>query len=113
MRILQHFRADIRETQRARGALNEANAERLFEFGDAPAHGRGRHLETPRGLREAVGVHDMGEDDQRIQIRHRDSSSGISFPLQPNYRRRNPYCRLTTSITAWEPWRMGMWDNYT
>ena len=49
------------ERDAPRGAHEHAHPESLLEIGDRAAHGRLRHTECARRGREAIQVHDFGQ----------------------------------------------------
>src|SRR5499427_7554769 len=61
--------ADVRETESARGSLNQARADTLLELSDFAADGRLRHRKMPRRDGEAPGSGHSCKDDHRVQIR--------------------------------------------
>lgn len=81
--MFEHFGAQIREPQASRRAVQEADAELIFQFGDATAHGRNRHAEPARRFGKALSFNHFGEHYECIQVGHRLSISGNLIPGFP------------------------------
>ncbi len=75
----------------SRGAFEEAQAKLILEFGDATAHGRGRHLYSPSRFRKAVGFDNFREENQRIQIGHGSLVRALSQIRERDFRLSH-YC---------------------
>src|SRR6516165_12342855 len=54
----------------ASGSLDQAHAELILKFGDAPANGGDRHIQSTSSFGKAVRIHNGREDHQGIQIDH-------------------------------------------
>jgi hypothetical protein len=66
---LEHFFAALAQTQLARGALQQASRQRLFESRNTPAHRRRRNTQLPRRCGETAGFHHFDEDRHFTQQR--------------------------------------------
>src|SRR6202035_51062 len=77
--MLENCRANISETDLARGAFEQAHAELVFQIGHAAAHGGSWHFEAARRFGEAISFDNLRENHQRIQVRHR-------YPAAPSSR---------------------------
>ena len=63
---------NIRETDLASGAFEQAHAKFVLQISHTTAHCRSGHFEAPGRFGKAVGLYNLGENHQRIQVRHRD-----------------------------------------
>jgi hypothetical protein len=73
--MLENFGPDIGEPQAARRTFEQTDAELALEVGNAAADARDRHLEAARRFRKAVRLDNLGENHQRIEVRHRYPSA--------------------------------------
>ena len=68
--VFENFRPNIGEPQIARRTFEQANAELILKVGNAAADGRGWHLEAARRFRKTFRLDNLGENQERIEIRH-------------------------------------------
>src|SRR5215469_11143539 len=70
LRVLQNLRANIGQTQTARGALQKPNPKFILKLGNAAADSGRRHPQASRGLRKTVRLNHLCKDDQCVQVSH-------------------------------------------
>src|SRR5260370_9177367 len=84
--IFEDFGPSISEPQVVSRTFEQANTELALKVGNAAADGRGRHLEAARRFRKAVRLDNLGENHQRIEVRHRYFSCSFRSPLRRDRR---------------------------
>jgi hypothetical protein len=84
--IFEDFGPNISEPQAASRTFEQANTELALKVANAAADGRGRHLEAARRFRKTVRFDNLGENHQRIEVRHRYSSCSFRSLLRRDRR---------------------------
>ena len=89
LRVLEDFRTYTGEAETPGGPFDKPDAQLRLEVGNAPAYRRNRHMQQLSGLREAVRLDHLSEDQNRIKVR-------IHFYLERHLRTTSftsPFCR--------------------
>ena len=78
-------RAFHREVDAAGVAVEQADAQVLFQAGDALAHRRGGDAQHATGGDEALAFGDLDEEGEAVEAFHGVSDCGLRFPLSAEY----------------------------